>query len=151
MQHGQERRGGDELSRHRLGGVFGLPHVGQELLQLAGRRAANLRQHAGQVPLRIHAVTGATGDQAPQPRVVGRRLVIAGKEPILPIMLSSALAELCEVQDYAVTSELLRNLKGSPWTVEMSCQQIHYYQEGTAHDDCTGPGQWREVLGSYQD
>lgn len=62
--------------------ILDLPHVGQELPELLTRRLPNLRQHAGEVPLRIDAVPFATGDQRPEPGVVLGRLVVAGEEPV---------------------------------------------------------------------
>jgi hypothetical protein len=42
---------------------------------------------------------------------------------------------------------LLRKLKGSPWMVEMSCEEIHHYQKGTAHVDCKRFGTPSRILG----
>ena len=43
---------------------------------------ADLRQHAGEVALRVDAVAFAAGDQRPQPGVVLGRGVVAGEEPV---------------------------------------------------------------------
>jgi hypothetical protein len=65
---------------------------------------------------------------------------------------SRATDALVEV---AITSGLVRTLKGSPWAGRDEMFEFQNYQnEGTAHVDCKRNQRWREVRGvhgSYQD
>jgi hypothetical protein len=66
----------------RLGRLVDLPHVGQELLQLVGRRQADLGQDAREIALGIGVVPFAAGDERPQTCMVLGRGVVAGEEPV---------------------------------------------------------------------
>lgn len=70
--------------------VLSLPRIRQELPEFLTRRGTDLRQHAGEVTLRINAVAFATGDKRPKPSVVLGRRVVTGEEPVLAVMRSSA-------------------------------------------------------------
>jgi len=48
-----------------------------------------------------------------------------------------------------ITSVLLRKLKHSPWMVEMSWEEIHHHQKGTAHVDGTYADQLRATRGLF--
>ena len=67
----------------RLSRILSLPHVRQELFEFFGWRRPDLRQHAGEVALRIQLVTLAAGDERPEPGVVFGRSIVAGEEPVL--------------------------------------------------------------------
>ena len=84
-----------------LGGVFLGPDVGQEWREVlggcrwraagrVGREQRQLGQDAGEVTLRVDAVTFGAGDERPEPRVVFSRGVVTGEKPVFTIMRSFA-------------------------------------------------------------
>jgi hypothetical protein len=72
-----------------LGERICLPHIRQELSQLAHGRDADLGEDAGEVGLRIDAVPLGAGDQGVEPGVGCAGFVVAGEEPVLSVMWSS--------------------------------------------------------------
>jgi hypothetical protein len=65
-----------------------LPPLRQELLQLAGRRGGNAGQDAGEVALGVQAVAFGAGDEAVERGGSLGGDIMAGKQPVLPVMRS---------------------------------------------------------------
>jgi len=66
-----------------------LPPLRQKLLQLAHGRGNNPGEHASQVGLRIDAMALGAGDEGGKDGGGLGRFVVAGEEPVLPVMESS--------------------------------------------------------------
>src|SRR5271170_5466329 len=62
---------------------YGLPSIGEELLQLVDLSGRDAGQNAGEVGLRINAVTLGAGDEGGEDGGGLGRLVVAGEKPVL--------------------------------------------------------------------
>jgi hypothetical protein len=69
--------------RKRLRRILRLPHVRQELVELAHWRGGDFGQNAAEVGVRVEAVALGAGDQRVESRVAFARVVMAGEKPVL--------------------------------------------------------------------
>ena len=96
------------------------PVIGEQGVEVCGRGdgGGQAGEDVAEVGEGLDLVRFAGGDQAEEDRGAVAPRFAGHEEPVLPVMLSSALSELCEVQDYVDCCTLrhaaVRELPGLP-------------------------------------